>query len=148
MRHADMSTFWARPPRDKTIARLLSQLLLVSRLCVCVFTYCGITKQKTAEWGKRMRLQWEDRCGIEKVFVRALLCGAASRSQLCFLHMRGLSASHNNEHLCQTRLLSLHITVNDRRAARRISHLMSSRYVPVTKPEANLNICRSQLTSL
>lgn len=80
---SDMQTWVAHTMKGKTIACFcLSCPLALFFLCVCVFTYCGIKEQRSAELGERMRTQWWDleRTGSSKVLLRALLYGVASRS--------------------------------------------------------------------
>lgn len=107
---------------NKTIACLLSLLsVFLSTMSVWGFFFQMLRYHETV----KHRTGQTDAAGVVRPLWNAPALNRSSWELYCVGRlaaassispkMQGLAASHNNEHLCRATLLSLHITVNDRR---------------------------------
>lgn len=118
----------------------LSLLPVCLQAHMCVFTYCDITEERCAEWGKRMRPKWWDHCGTPwgwkgppESFIVWWDLGTC-RSQFCFPKMQGLGAKPQQwASLSSSAIIFTHYSKWQESVVQCILHLMSSRYVSVVK---------------
>lgn len=129
--------------------------LSLSSFCLCVWVaaYCSYhrtEKRRTVQNGCGQSGETiVEHPGSAKVLLRALLCGAASRSQFCFAwDARPHFKPQQWASLSSSTIIFTHYCKWQDMVVHWRPHLMSSRYVLVIQGETNSNICWDELMRL